>query len=194
MRTRHVRVNGSTLHFHFQGKSRKEHVLDVRNPRLARAVKRCQDLPGHELFQYVDDDGQRRAIDSADVNDYLRSITGENFTAKDFRTWHGTVRAADALAAAHEAESEAEAKRQITAAIQVAADHLGNTPAICRKSYVHPAIIESYQDGSLFSTWHQIVAEARSGATLGLEPEEIAVLAILQQRLEADQSENQAVA
>src|SRR5579864_6143627 len=110
MRTSHVLVNGSTLHFHFQGKSHKEHVLDVRNPRLARAVKRCQDLPGHELFQYLDDDGQRHTVDSGDVNDYLRTITGENFTAKDFRTWHGSVRAADALACAGNAESESEAK------------------------------------------------------------------------------------
>ncbi|HEX8918253.1 MAG TPA: DNA topoisomerase IB, partial [Chloroflexota bacterium] len=177
MRTRHVQVKGATLHFHFQGKSHKEHVLNVRHQRLARAVRRCQDLPGHELFQYLDDDGERHAIDSGDVNDYLRTITGENFTAKDFRTWHGTVRAAEALASTETAESETETKRRVTAAIEVAASHLGNTPAICRKSYVHPAVIESYLDGSLYTTWRQVVEEARNGSTSGLDPDETVVLA-----------------
>jgi DNA topoisomerase-1 len=183
LRTRHVKVDGTEIHFHFRGKSGKDHVVDLRNRRLARAVKRCQDLPGQELFQYLDS-GERRSVDSGDVNDYLRQITGENFTAKDFRTWHGTVRAAAALYEIGPAESATEQKRNVNRAIEAAAERLGNTPAICRKSYVHPGILEAYGDETLIPTFERVLAEADEKTIPGLHPEEIATIAVLQQELE----------
>src|SRR5207249_5113946 len=128
LRARHVAVRGAMLRFHFRGKGGKEHAVDVRDPRLARIVRRCQDLPGQELFQYVDDEGQRQTIDSADVNAYLRAIAGEEFTAKDFRTWAGTVLAA--LAEVASFTTPREARRNITRAVESVASRLGNTLAI----------------------------------------------------------------
>jgi DNA topoisomerase-1 len=147
MRTRHVDIDGSKLRFRFTGKSGKEHEVGVRDQGLARIVRRCQELPGHELFQYIAEDGVRQAIDSADVNAYLQEIAGEEFTAKDFRTWAGTVLAALALQEVATFESTREAKRNITRAIERVARQLGNTPAISRKCYVHPAVIDAYLDG-----------------------------------------------
>jgi DNA topoisomerase-1 len=144
LRSRQVKVGGQQLRMEFRGKGGKLHRLEVSDPRLARVVRRCQDLPGHELFQYLDDAGQRHAISSTDVNEYLRAITGQDFTAKDFRTWTGTVLAARALCAA-----DAPSKRAITMAVADVAEHLGNTPAICRKSYVHPAVIDAFLEGGL---------------------------------------------
>lgn len=187
LRTRHVDVEGSEIRFHFQGKSGKEHIVDVHDRRLARAVQRCQDLPGFELFQYLDDGG-RRSIDSADVNDYLRHITNENFTAKDFRTWHGSVTAACTLYALRAYESDSEAKSNIVGAVEAAADLLGNTPTICRKSYVHPGLIDAYLDGMLLPTWEQVVENTASGEQRGLRVEEIAMLAVLQQRAEQEKA------
>src|SRR5207248_2529534 len=115
-------------------------------------VKRCQELPGEDLFQYVDENGERRTIGSGDVNDYLREISGADFTAKDFRTWAGTVLAALALQAFEEFDSAAQAKRNIVQAIESVAERLGNTPAVCRKCYVHPAIVEAYVDGTMLET------------------------------------------
>jgi DNA topoisomerase-1 len=149
MRDGHVDISGSLLRFEFRGKSGIDHRVDVRDRRLAKLVKRCQDLPGEELFQYVDDAGERHSIASDDVNAYLRAIAGEDFTAKDFRTWAGTVLAARTLAALGRAESEVEAKRRIVRAVETVAGHLGNTPAVCRACYIHPAVLEAYQDGSL---------------------------------------------
>jgi DNA topoisomerase I len=147
LRNRHVNVDGPRLAFRFAGKGGKDHNIDVHSPRLARIVRRLRELPGQELFQYVDDEGVPRSIGSADVNEYLRETMGEEFSAKDFRTWQATVLTAVTLAPTGRALTEAEAKRNIAAAVASTAERLGNTPAICRKCYVHPAIIDAYLEG-----------------------------------------------
>ena len=144
LRNRHVAISGSNIRFHFRGKSGKEHRVTIRNKRLARVVKDCQELPGHELFQYIDAEQQPSTIESADVNAYLRQITGQDFTAKDFRTWTGTVAAAAALEQLGKPETETQAKKNINQAIETTAYHLGNTKAVCRKCYVHTVIIDAY--------------------------------------------------
>ena len=183
MRDRHVRVRGATLRFHFRGKGGKEHAVDVRDPRLARIVRRCQDLPGQELFQYIDDDGRRQSLDSADVNAYLREIAGEEFTAKDFRTWAGTVLAALALAEVASFASKREARRNITRAVESVAARLGNTPTISRKCYVHPAVIEAYLDGVTLDAYRRRAERAIVEDLAGLDRTEAVVLGMLQQRL-----------
>jgi DNA topoisomerase-1 len=147
LRARHVDVNGAEMRFSFRGKGGKDHTVGVRDRRVARIVGRLQDLPGQELFQYVDGEGERRTIDSTDVNAYLNDVAGEEFTAKDFRTWAGTVLAALALAQARTFATEREARRNIVHAIERVAARLGNTPAICRKCYVHPEVLQAYLDG-----------------------------------------------
>jgi DNA topoisomerase I len=149
MRAKHVEVNGSKVLFRFRGKSGKQHAVGVEDRRLARIVRRCQDLPGYELFEYLDDLGESHKVTSADVNDYLRTISGEDFTAKDFRTWAGTVLASRALREFEESASETEAKRHVVDAIKAVAQRLGNTPAVCRKCYVHPALLDWYLAGKL---------------------------------------------
>ena len=144
IKNRHVTVTGPHLRFRFRGKSGRQHEVDMTDRRTARIVSKCQDLPGQDLFQYVSDDGEVRNVTSEDVNDYLREITNENFTAKDFRTWAGTVLAAIALIAQSEFETKKQAKANLKTAISAVARLLGNTPAICRKCYVHPAILEAY--------------------------------------------------
>lgn len=187
MKDRHVEVNGATLRFQFRGKSGKDHSVDIRDKRLARIVKGCQDLPGQELFQYLDDDGRRQDVHSGDVNDYLRQVSGQDFSAKDFRTWAGTVLAALALREFEKFDSQAEAKRNIVRAIESVAERLGNTVAICRKCYVHPDIIDAYLDGTLLATVKQRAEQQLSGSLGKLRPEEAAVLGLLQQRLAAGQ-------
>jgi DNA topoisomerase-1 len=183
MRSRHVEVEGSAIRFRFHGKNGQEADLDLRDRRLASIVRRCQELPGQVLFQFRDEDGELDSIDSEDVNDYLREVTGEDYTAKDFRTWAGTVLAASALRAVEEVDSETAAKRNVVRAIERVAEQLGNTPAVCRSCYVHPAIVESYLDGELVSVLRKR-AERELAATLEHRtPEEAAVLALLQQRL-----------
>ena len=179
MREDHVAVSGATIRFHFRGKAGKDHQIDVRDQRLARIIGRCQELPGQELFHYLDHDGHARPIGSDDVNEFLHELTGQDFTAKDFRTWAGTVVAACALNGVGAAASEAQGKREVVAAIKAAATHLGNTPAICRKSYVHPAVIAAYLDGSLFVPREEHPAVAIPPEPLGLRPEEVAVLDFL---------------
>src|SRR6185369_2449610 len=149
LRDRHVEVSGATVQFEFRGKGGKRHAIQVTDRRLASIVKRCQDIPGYELFQYLDEQGERRCIDSADVNDYLREISGEEFTAKDFRTWSGTVLAAAALQEIGPGPTQTATKRNLTQAIARVAEQLGNTPAICRKCYVHPGVLDGYLDGTL---------------------------------------------
>jgi DNA topoisomerase-1 len=174
-----VDVNGSELRFEFKGKGGKRHCIDVHDRRLAQIVKKCQDLPGQELFQYLDDEGKRQEIRSTDVNDYLREIAGEEFTAKDFRTWAGTVIAAIALQACERCESAAQVKRNIVRAFESVAERLGNTPTICRKCYVHPQILNAYLDGSLHSNQPRAGnPKARSAVKLTLA--EAAVLEILE--------------
>jgi DNA topoisomerase I len=144
MKNRHVKVNGPQLCFRFRGKSGRQHEVEVTDRRIAKIVSKCQDLPGQDLFQYVSDDGEVRNITSQDVNDYLREITNEEFTAKDFRTWAGTLLSALALNTQGKFETKNQAKANIKTAICAVAELLGNTPAICRKCYVHPAVFEAY--------------------------------------------------
>jgi DNA topoisomerase I len=176
LRDDHVDVEGAAVHFTFRGKSGKEHAIDVRDRRLAAIVKRCRDLPGQELFQYVDAEGVRHTIDSADVNAYLRGIMGEEFTAKDFRTWAGTVLAAQELRLCEPAASEADARHDLAAVAQTVAVRLGNSPAICRRCYIHPAVIDAYLDGTLCRLSPD---DARRPAP-DLPPEEASVLALLE--------------
>ncbi len=176
LRDRHVEVSGARVHFEFRGKSGKRHVIDVDDRRLARIVKRCQDIPGYELFQYLDEHGERRAIDSADVNDYLREISGEEFTAKDFRTWAGTVLAAAALQEIGPGVTQTATKRNLTQAVARVAEQLGNTPAICRKCYVHPALLDGYLDGTLVDALAKLASTATAD---GLRADESVVLAFL---------------
>jgi DNA topoisomerase-1 len=148
MQDRHVDVKGSKLRFRFRGKSGRQHEVDMTDRRIARIISKLQDLPGQSLFQYLDDQGNVRDITSQNVNDYLRKITGEDFTAKDFRTWAGTVLAAIALSAAGEFETKKQAKTNIKHAISAVAEVLGNTPAICRQCYIHPIVLETYLKGN----------------------------------------------
>ncbi len=183
MRNNHVDLDGSTIRFVFRGKSGIRHKIDIHDRRLARIVERCQDLPGQELFGYLDEDGAVRDIDSADVNQYLRELSGSDFTAKDFRTWAGTVLAAIALQEFERFDSKAEAKKNVVRAIERVAERLGNTPSVCRKCYVHPALIESYLDGSMIDALRQRTDDAMDQALGHLKPEEAAVMALLQNRL-----------
>jgi DNA topoisomerase I len=144
MKNRHVKVKGPQLRFRFRGKSRRQHEVEMTDPRIAKIVSKCQDLPGQDLFQYVTDDGDVRSATSQDVNDYLREITGEDFTAKDFRTWGGTMLAAIAVSTQGDFETQKQATANVKIAICAVAELLGNTPAICRKCYVHPAVVEAY--------------------------------------------------
>jgi DNA topoisomerase-1 len=183
LRDPHVKVEGGELRFQFKGKSGKTWKLQVKDRRIARIVKACQDLPGQDLFQYLDENGEHQSITSADVNAYLKEITGRDITAKDFRTWAGTVLAALALAEFEEFDSEAKAKKNIRAAIEKVSARLGNTPSICRKCYVHPEVFTSYLDGGLLlDIKEEIETELREDLP-SLKPEEAAVLTLLQERL-----------
>jgi DNA topoisomerase-1 len=173
----HVRIRGSEVRFEFRGKSGIRQSVSFSDRRLARIVKTCQDLPGQELFQYFDERGRRRAITSADVNAYLKRTTGAEFTAKDFRTWAGTVLAAVALRDELHHETVKKTKSVIVRAIARVAAHLGNTPTVCRTCYIHPYILESYSDGTLPS---KLAATRRR--IRGLTPEENAVLGLLEHR------------
>jgi DNA topoisomerase I len=181
MRDQHATIAGAHLNFEFRGKSGIQHAVDLRDARLARIVKACRDLPGYELFQYVDEDGHRQVVDSADVNAYLREMTGEAFTAKDFRTWAGTVMAAKALAGVAGFASAAEAKRNILKAVEQVAKRLGNTKAVCRKCYIHPAVIDAYMDGVTLAT-PRARAPRLAGARPALSQEEAAVVGLIQRR------------
>ena len=182
LRDRHVDLGDVKLVFEYRGKGGKLHRISLRDRRLARIVRSCKELPGQHLFQYLDESGERRPIGSADVNAYLEEITGQPFTAKDFRTWAGTVLAALALNASERFESEAAAKRNVTRAIEQVAAQLGNTVAVCRKSYIHPEVVEAYLDGTLLKCMEEEASEALLEDLAGLRSEEIAVLALLQQR------------
>ncbi len=182
----HVDIRGSTIHFDFRGKSGIEHAIDLSDRKLARIVKACQDIPGQELFQYYDEDGGRHAIDSADVNAYLHEIAGAEFTAKDFRTWAGTVLAARALQEFEAFDTRTQAKKNVVRAIEEVAKRLGNTQAVCRKCYIHPAVLDAYLDGSLLQTLGQRIANEISESLGDLSPEEAAVLAFLQERLKRE--------
>ena len=182
LHNRHVQVKGDALMFQFKGKSGKEWRVDVRNRRLARIIRSCQELPGQHLFQYLDDDGERQAVSSADVNAYLKAAADRDITAKDFRTWWGTVHAAEALAACQPFESEIQANRLLVGAVDQVAGKLGNTRAVCRKCYIHPEVIGAFLEKDLALD----VAEPPEG----LSTEEMAVLSLLKRRLGRMQSAN----
>ncbi|TGD99272.1 DNA topoisomerase IB [Methylobacterium nonmethylotrophicum] len=183
LRDPHVKIEGRELKFRFKGKSNKVWELAVHDRRVAKIVKACQDLPGQELFQYLDEDGVQRDVTSADVNAYLREITGRDITAKDFRTWSGTVLAAMALREFEAFDSQAVAKRNVRAAIERVAERLGNTPTICRKCYIHPEILGCYLEGELLLQVKDEVEAALRDEIARLRPEETAVLGLLQGRL-----------
>jgi DNA topoisomerase I len=183
LRNPHVKVEGSQLRFHFKGKSGKTWRLQIKDRRVAKIVKACQDLPGQDLFQYVDEAGELRSVTSADVNAYLREITGSDVTAKDFRTWAGTVMAALALQEFEAFDTKATAKKNLKSAIERVAARLGNTPTICRKCYVHPEILNSYAEGSLLLEIKREVEKELRDDLAALKPEEAAVLSLLEARL-----------
>lgn len=187
LRDKHVEVKGERVVFAFRGKSGVEHEIELRDRRLARIVRRCQDIPGQTLFQWVDDAGTRHAIGSDEVNAYLREATGEDFTAKDVRTWAGTVLAAHELARFdHPWTSETEAKRNVVAAVKAVAERLGNTQSVSRKCYIHPSIISSYEAGTVIAFPEDVLEESAEGISDGdLTPVEAAVLAFLKADLAA---------
>lgn len=183
LRDKHVDIGGDALRFEFKGKSGKIWRLQMRDRRIARIVRQTQELPGQQLFQYVDRDGVRHGVTSADVNAYLRELTGEPITAKDFRTWAGTVLAAMALSEFESFNSATHAKKNIKAAIERVAARLGNTPTICRKCYVHPHVLESYLDGRLVEDVRREVDRELKEKPSHLSREEAAVLNVLRRRL-----------
>ncbi len=176
LRDRHVRIDASAIRFVFRGKSGKEHHITLQDRRLARIVKACRDIPGQELFQYLDAQGRRRGIGSGDVNRYVREIAGEDFTAKDFRTWAGTVLAAKSLAEIREGRTGRATQRDLVRAVESVAERLGNTKAVCRQSYIHPAILDAYLEGETIAGR----GETKSGSLLSAD--ERAVLALLERR------------
>ena len=182
MRDRHARIEGTQVRFRFRGKGGLMHEVGLRDRRLAAIVRRCQDLPGQELFQYVDEDGEVRDIASDDVNDYLRDVSGGDYTAKDFRTWAGTLLAYRALRALQPEDHGPAAKRNVVQAMRLTAERLGNTPAVARGSYVHPAVLDAYMDGSLGGALVDVAEEQDAPPTKADRNEEIAVVRLLKQR------------
>jgi DNA topoisomerase-1 len=180
LRNKHVDVEGSTVHFKFKGKSGRVHQIDLEDRRLARIVKHCLDLPGYELFQYLDNEGQPHSIDASDVNEYLHEITGQPFTAKDFRTWAGSLLACGALRELNRFESASQAKKNLVQAIKQVAAQLGNTPAVCRKCYVHPGVITSYLDGNMAKSFEKQVEREIAKSPHALRQEELDLLQLLE--------------
>jgi len=191
LRDRHARIDGGHVHLSFRGKSGNRYESDINDRRLARIVKGCRDLPGYELFQYLDDDGNQHAVGSEEVNSYLREITGEDITAKDFRTWAGTQLAAEALRAFRNLDSESKRKKAIVRAVEKVARHLGNTPAICRRCYIHPAIFDGYVDGTLLEALAAKTTTYLKENIANMSAEEAAVTAFLRLRLEHETTEQQ---
>ncbi len=191
IRNGHVKVSGKKITFQFVGKSGVKHAVDLESKQLAKVIRACQELPGQELFEYVDEEGNRHDVKSNDVNAYLREITGEDFTAKDFRTWAGTVMAAHALAEFERFDSQTQAKRNVVAAIESVAKMLGNTRAVCRKCYIHPAILDSYLDGSMADVLQQRAERALKDVAK-LKPEEVAAIALIRDRMKQEKSRRKA--
>ncbi|MDB5860337.1 MAG: topB [Ramlibacter sp.] len=183
LRNPHVKVEGSELRFQFKGKSGKTWRLQLKDRRVAKIVRACQDLPGQRLFQYQDEDGEAREVTSADVNAYLKEVTGQDITAKDFRTWAGTVLAALALQEFEAIDSQAAQKKNIRDAIERVSARLGNTPTICRKCYIHPEVLNAYVEGDLLLQVKERAEEELRDDLAELKPEEAAVLAMLEGRL-----------
>jgi len=183
LRERHVEIKGAKLLFSFRGKSGVDHTVSITDRRLARIVQQCQDLPGQELFKYIDTSGKRQTISSDDVNAYLREITGRDITAKDFRTWAGTMLAARELFSLGPAKSQREAERNMIRAIDAVAKRLGNTRAVCRKYYVHPGLVRAYLQGLTAPLAPGALPNRarREHPTAALRRDEIAVLQFLQE-------------
>lgn len=180
LRRKHLDINGAQVRLSFVGKSGKEREIGIQDLKLAKAMEKCSDLPGYELFKYLDEGGETRRVDSAEVNDYIRELTGDDFTAKDFRTWGGTVIAAVVLCSLEDPTDDRECQQNLVTAVKTTAAELGNTPATCRKYYIHPVIFEAYQDHSLRPAMETAMRAIRNPEAHHLEPEEAAVLAILQ--------------
>ncbi len=183
MKNRHVAVRGDKMRFTFRGKSGKQHEINLHDRTLARIVKRCQEMPGQDLFVYDDETGEVRDVGSQDVNEYLRDIAGEEYTAKDFRTWAGTVLAAVALREFQAVTHKGQIKKNVLRATEAVAQMLGNTPTVCRKCYVHPEIYESYLAGDTIATIEQRAEGKIARGLSGLRADEAAVLVLLQRRL-----------
>ena len=181
LRDRHAQIRGSTVRFRFAGKSRKEHDVDIRDSQLARIVRECQELPGQELFQYLDENGKRQKVDSTQVNEYLEQVAGRDFTAKDFRTWAGSILAAVALQEIARSEPRLQSKEQIVRAVKAVAECLRNTPTVCKKCYIHPAIFESHLDGSLRKL-RLSKGNGKNGSFQSWQQHERNILALLQRR------------
>jgi DNA topoisomerase-1 len=185
LRRRHVAVVGSEMRFEFRGKSGVQHAVSVADKRIARIVQRCQELRGEELFKYIDDEGKRQTVDAEDVNAYLQEITGREITAKDFRTWAGTMLVAETLRAIGPAVTKREAEKNIVAAVDVTAKRLGNTRSVCRKYYIHPALIEAYLEGSVLEPLPERKWNARKTRGPVLRQHETDVLSFLKARLKS---------
>jgi DNA topoisomerase-1 len=184
LKNRHVEIEGARLRFHFRGKSGQDHTVELTDRRLAGIVKRCQDLPGYALFEYTGEDGRVFSVESADVNRYIRQIAGGGFTAKDFRTWAGTILSIRELGAAGPSRTEQEAKRTVVNAVKSVAARLGNRPATCRKYYIHPAILDAYMEGSLFPVLERGEQQESAYDGLGLRGEEYCMMVIVAEHQE----------
>ena len=180
LHNKHISIAGSTIHFEFKGKSGVNHAINLQDKRLAKIVRDCKDIPGYELFQYIDEQGERHSIHSEDVNEYIKNSSGGDFTAKDFRTWHGTILACEALKDLATFDTETEGKKNVVSAIAYVAAKLGNTKAVCRKSYIHPDVINCYLDKSLVNN---LTLSGNVNTSLKkLHPEEAAVVRFLEKR------------
>ncbi len=180
LKDKHIDVKGGTIKFSFKGKKGVHHDISLKNPKLARTVQRCKEIPGKELFQYYDEDDKRQSIDSGMVNDYIREISGSDFTAKDFRTWAGTVNAFLALKELGSAETQTEQKKKVVEALDKVAEHLGNTRAVCKKYYVHPLIISLYESGSLKDYYDELDKIEVNDNRTDLANEEKIILSLLE--------------
>ncbi|GAC1651734.1 MAG: DNA topoisomerase IB [Vulcanimicrobiaceae bacterium] len=189
MQDKHVKISGSHVRFAFKGKSGVRHAIDLRDRRLAKIVQACRDIPGQDLFQYEDDQGRYQAVDSQAVNEYIKAVSGDEFTAKDFRTWVGTVTCALTLAGLPPVETASDAKTNILEAIKLVSKRLGNTPAVCRKCYVHPLVIENYLEAGPMRALATAVVEDFKTPAAALRPEEKAVLRLLEKLSKESDSE-----
>ncbi len=187
MQEDHVRVSGDTLRFTFRGKSGREHKVNLRDRKLARVVRQVRDLPGQELFQYLNDAGEAATISSQDVNDYIREISGDDFTAKDFRTWEGTLACALALAS-ERVETKTDGKARVVAAIKAVAERLGNTPAVCKKSYIHPGVIDEFLANGALELVERKTRKAVTPAEHALSTDETRVLSFIEKLITRDES------
>jgi DNA topoisomerase-1 len=179
MRDRHIRVKGQTATFDFRGKSGVDHEIKIDDPRLVKIIKACQDIPGYELFQYIDEDGKHHDIHSGDVNLYLLEITGQDITAKDFRTWGGTILATETLTQEEPAPTEAKKKKQLVKAVKEVAEHLGNKPTTARKYYIHPTVPAAHLEGVLYPAIYKRLATFNSHQYPHLQPIEHALLELV---------------